>query len=344
MTAPAKFLTASEAAKTLGVSVKALRIYEERGLIAPARTTAGWRAYGPEDLSRAAEIAALRGLGFSLAQVARVLDQDSQGLEQALADHQATLEGQLRQISAAVERLRGLRQDLAGGQPPSTADLLRLTAPPKEPVVAFDLPWPWGGERFELRDLRALTYIVGPLFSGKTKLAQRLAETLPNTVFLGLDRMENGGAAARARMATDPALASRVERALAWLTEDGATRSDALLALLADLEAEGSDALIIDMIEQGLDAASQQALMAHLRRRGTAARPLFAMTRSCEILDLAAVGPHEAIILCPANHSAPLRVDPTPGAPGYEAVATCLAPPTVRARTAGVVAWRPPGA
>ena len=344
MNASVKFLTASEAARTLGVSVKALRIYEERGLIAPARTAAGWRAYGPEDLSRASEVAALRGLGFSLAQVARVLDGDPQGLEQALADHQASLEGQLRQISAAVERLRGLRQDLAGGQPPSAADLRRLTAPAKEPVVAFDLPWPWGGERFELGEVRTLTYIVGPLFSGKTKLAQRLAETLPNAAFLGLDRLENGGAAAHAQMAADPALASRVERALAWLTEDGATRSDALLALLAGLEAEGPDALVVDMIEQGLDAATQQALMASLRRRGAEARPLFAMTRSCEILDLPSVGAHEAIILCPANHNPPLQVDPTPGAPGYEAVATCLAPPAVRARTAGVIAYRPPAA
>ncbi|WP_299616277.1 MerR family transcriptional regulator [Pelagibius sp.] len=344
MTAPTNFLTASAAAKRLGVSVKALRIYEERGLIAPARTAAGWRAYGPEDLSRAAEIAALRGLGFSLAQVARVLDRDPQGLEQALADHQSALEGQLRQISGAVERVRSLRQDLAGGHPPSVDDLWRLTAPAKEPVVAFDLPWPWGGERFELRDLRALTYIVGPLFSGKTKLARRLAKTIPNAAFLGLDRLENGGAAAHAQMAADPALASRVERALAWLTEDGATPSDALLALLAGLEAEGPDALVIDMIEQGLDTSSQQALMAYLRRRGAQARPLFAMTRSCEILDLPSVGPHEAIILCPANHSPPLLVDPHPGAPGYEAVATCLAPPAVRARTAGVIAYRPPAA
>ena len=46
--------------------------------------------------------------------------------------------------------------------------------------VAFELPWPWGGERFELRDIRPINYIVGPLGSGKTRLAQRLAETLPN--------------------------------------------------------------------------------------------------------------------------------------------------------------------
>ena len=88
------------------------------------------------------------------------------------------------------------------------------------------------------------------------------------------------------------------------------------------------------MIEQELDEASQQALIAHLRRRGADARPLFLTTRSCEILDLASVGAQEAIILCPANHSPPTHVDPYPGAPGYEAVATCLASPAVRARTA----------
>jgi len=72
------------------------------------------------------------------------------------------------------------------------------------------------------------------------------------------------------------------------------------------------------------------------------ARPLFLMTRSCAVLDLAALGPDEAILFCPANHSVPTRVVPYPGAPGYEAVATCLAPPEVRARTEGIIAMRPP--
>lgn len=63
-------------------------------------------------------------------------------------------------------------------------------------------------------------------------------------------------------------------------------------------------------------------------------RPLFLMTRSSSILDLTAVGPDEAIILCPANHSPPTRVAPYPRAPGYEAVATCLGSPEVRARVA----------
>jgi hypothetical protein len=36
-----------------------------------------------------------------------------------------------------------------------------------------------------------------------------------------------------------------------------------------------------------------------------------------------------------------MMVAPHPFAPGYEAVATCLAPPEVRARSEGVIAFRP---
>jgi len=341
MSRPAKFLNPSDAAKKLGVSAKALRIYEQHGLITPIRTEVGWRAYGPDEMSRAAEIVALRSLGFSLTQIARVLNEDFHGLEQALAAHQATLEGQLRQISGTLERVRSLRDDLASGHAPTAGELVRLLAPATEPVVAFDLPWPWGGERFELRDVRPLNYIIGPLFSGKTKLAQRLAETLPNAAFLGLERLADGGAEARAQLDADQALRSRVDQVLTWLVEDGAARSDALIALLAALEAEGPDTLVVDLIEQGLDETSQRALIAHLRHRGADGRPLFLITRSCEILDLASVGAHEAIILCPANHSPPTHVAPYAGAQGYDAVATCLASPEVRARTEGVIAWLP---
>ena len=95
------------------------------------------------------------------------------------------------------------------------------------------------------------------------------------------------------------------------------------------------------MLEQGLDAATQEALIANLRQRGLNARPLFLLTRSNAILDLDSVGANEAIILCPANHSPPSRVAPYPGSPGYEAVATCLASPEVRARTDGMMAHWP---
>ena len=341
MSSSAQFLNPSEAAKRLGVSAKALRIYEQRGLIAPRRTDAGWRTYGPNEMARAAEIAALRELGLSLGQVARVLGGDAHALEPSLAAHQAILEGRLRSINAAVEKVRRLRADLASGQAPGPGELAQLLKPAGELRVAFDLPWPWGGEHFELCDIRALNYIIGPLGSGKTRLAKRIAEALPGAAFLGLERLADGGVATRAQLEADAAVKSRVDQTLGWLVEDGATVSDALVALLAGLECESPAILIIDILEQGLDKATQEALIAHLRRRGPDGRPLFFLTRSNAILDLDAMGADEAIILCPANHNPPTRVEPYQGAPGYEAVATCLASPEVRARTEGVIAWRP---
>lgn len=329
----AAYLSPTEAAKELGVSPKALRVYERHDLIAPRRSEAGWRVYGPEDMRRARKVVVLRTVGFSLTQISGLLTASKPAkLAEALITQQATLQDRLRETSAALARLQCLRRDLAAGQSPT-----KETVPHQAPVVAFDLPWPWGGERFVLHDLQPLTYIVGPLFSGKTKLAQCLAEHLPNAVFLGLER-EDG---IEARLTADPQLAARVERTLARLTEDGATPSRALTALVAGLEAEDHDALVVDLVEQGgLDAASQRALIAHLRRRGQNARPLFLMTRSSAILDLAAVGGDEAILFCPANHSPPHVVAPYPGAPGYEALTSCLASPAVRARSEGVIACR----
>jgi DNA-binding transcriptional MerR regulator len=336
----APFLNPSQAARRLGVSTKALRLYEQRGLVAPARTPAGWRAYGPSEVARLAEIAALRGLGLSLAEVARVLAGEVRALEPALAAHQLTLEARIRQLGGVVDKVRGLRTDLASGRALATAELIRLVDPPAAVVAEFDLPWPWGGERFEVRDVRSLNYIVGPLGSGKTRLALRLAEALPGGFFLGLERLADASAAARARLESDAALKSRVDQALAWLAEDGAAASDALTALLTGLESEDWSFLVIDVVEHSLNEATQEALIAHLRRH-PCGRPLFLLTRSSAILDLAAVGPDEAILLCPANHSPPSRVAPYPGSPGYEAVATCLAAPDVRARTEGLIAWRP---
>ena len=150
MTSSTQFLNSSEAASRLGVSVKALRLYEQRGLITPIRTEARWRAYGPHEMSRAAEIVSLRALGFSLAQIKRVLEGDPSGLEPALAAHQAILDDQLRQLVGRIEKVRQLRDDLARGEAPTVVELAGMMMPNTEFKITIDLPWPWGGEQFAL--------------------------------------------------------------------------------------------------------------------------------------------------------------------------------------------------
>ncbi len=341
MNSRTRFLSPSEAARRLGISAKALRIYEQRGLMTPRRTEAGWRSYGPVEMQCAGEIVALRALGLSLAQVASVLEGEAEGLEPALALHQSVLEGDARRLADTIERVRGLRAKLERGQRPTVTELTRLQVSTSRRSVEFELPWPWGGEFFQLHDIRPLNYIVGPLGSGKTRLALRLAEVLPSAAFLGLERVAAGDA--KVRMDADSNLRLRVNHAMDWLIEEGAVASEALTALLVGLEAEGPTILVVDMVEHGLDAPTQQAVSAYLRRHMSVERPLFLMTRSAVILDLASVGTGESILLCPANHNPPIHVEPYPGAAGYEAVATCLAAPEVRERTEGVIAWRPRG-
>ena len=219
MSPSAQFLNPTEAARQLGISVKALRLYEQRGLLAPLRSAAGWRTYGPPEMARAAEIAALRALGLSLAQVGRVLGGDPACLDAALAAHQSALEGEMRRLAGTVAKVHALRAGLAGGAAPAAGELARLVRN-SEREAAFALPWPWGGERFVLHDIRALNYIVGPLGSGKTRLARAIAEALPDAAFIGMDR-----AADAPRLDADPALKSKVDRTLAWLIEEGATAS-----------------------------------------------------------------------------------------------------------------------
>jgi DNA-binding transcriptional MerR regulator len=339
LSATTRYLSPSEAAKRLGVSAKALRLYEQRSLLTPARNPAGWRSYGPNEMARGAEIVALRALGLNLAQVTRVIEGDARALEPTLAAHQTALESRALQISTTIQRIRSLRADLVRGQAPAIGELTRLLESSNERRVEFELPWPWGGELFKLPAIRPLNYIVGPLGSGKTRLALRLSEVLPSAAFLGLDRLNKSGATTR--LDGNSTVRRRVDHALGWLMEDGATESKALIALIAALEEDGPAIFVVDMVEHGLDQATQRAVIALFRHRGADGRPLFLLTRSCVILDLEAVGPNESIILCPANHSPPTSVAPYPGSPGYEAVATCLASPEVRARTEGVIAWHP---
>jgi DNA-binding transcriptional MerR regulator len=199
-----QYLSPSDAAIRLGVSAKALRLYEERGLLQPGRNPAGWRVYGPHEMARAMQIVALRRLGLSLGQMARILDGDATELETALADQQTAIERQIQDLAQTSQQIGRMRSELLREGAPTGKYLANLSGAKSKHAVGFDLPWPWGGERFELEDIHAIQFIVGPLGSGKTRFAIRLAEARPQAQFVGLDRLEEGGADAKRRIAKSP--------------------------------------------------------------------------------------------------------------------------------------------
>lgn len=137
-----RYLTPAEVAKRFGTSIKALRLYEQRGLLTPLRTNNGstgsaWRVYGPEQLSRLHQILTLKSLGLSLAQISGVL-LSGDALGPVLELQEANLVSKEAQCMRAIQLVRAARSRLASGQSLSIDDLATLT---KETVMTgkFDL-------------------------------------------------------------------------------------------------------------------------------------------------------------------------------------------------------------
>jgi len=116
-----------EMAKRLGVTPKALRIYEREGLVAPSRTEGGWRAYGPAQVERLHQIIALRDLGLSLKRIKDLLSADAPSLLAILALQQQALEDQRRKIDRGLSLLVKARDTLAAGHALTLDDLTQLT-------------------------------------------------------------------------------------------------------------------------------------------------------------------------------------------------------------------------
>ena len=57
--------TVGSLAKLAGVTVRALRHYEDEGLLHPERTASGYRRYGAADVERLQQILLLRSSGLS---------------------------------------------------------------------------------------------------------------------------------------------------------------------------------------------------------------------------------------------------------------------------------------
>jgi DNA-binding transcriptional MerR regulator len=96
-----EWLTAAECALRTGLTIRALRVYEDYGLIKPGRSAAGWRRYGAEELLKLNEIGLLKVLGLTLTQIS---DMTRRGTPPSL--------GQLLELQLGTLRCRRAEAEL----------------------------------------------------------------------------------------------------------------------------------------------------------------------------------------------------------------------------------------
>lgn len=134
---PPRYLSTAETARALGVTARALRLYERRGLVTPLRTSAGWRAYGPDAMARLHQVLALKKLGLSLAGIGELLAGRLSALDSVLALQETVLAAQQADIVHGLRLVRDARRRLAAGEDLSLDDLATLT---RETIMSDQTP------------------------------------------------------------------------------------------------------------------------------------------------------------------------------------------------------------
>lgn len=115
-----------EVVRRTGLTSRALRFYEARGLITPLRTGSGRRWFGPEELERIQRIIALKKAGLSLGDIKRLFDRKPIDLAALLGAQRKRLAEQADEIADAIGLIDTALSRIGRGEPLDAATLCSL--------------------------------------------------------------------------------------------------------------------------------------------------------------------------------------------------------------------------
>ena len=105
-------MTVSRAARRAGLTPKAVRLYEKKGLLDPApRTDTGYRLYQDEDVEVLRFVRQARALGLNLAEIGEIIDLQRHGA-QPCGRVLGLVQTRLKEVDRALRDLRALRRTL----------------------------------------------------------------------------------------------------------------------------------------------------------------------------------------------------------------------------------------
>jgi DNA-binding transcriptional MerR regulator len=108
-------LSSGDVARATGCTLRAVRFYEQQGLLAPSVVSeGGHRRYTADDLERLRLIADLRELGLSLGEIRQALElrAGSQGGADLAQRFRDVLVGHIERARRRLERLRRVKREL----------------------------------------------------------------------------------------------------------------------------------------------------------------------------------------------------------------------------------------
>jgi DNA-binding transcriptional MerR regulator len=112
-----KILDIAEVARRTGLSARALRFYEARGLLKPLRTASGRRVYGSAELEQVNRIVALKKAGLTLAQIQRLGGSRPLDLAALVAAQLEAIEARAAELAEARALLRAVQSRIERGEP-----------------------------------------------------------------------------------------------------------------------------------------------------------------------------------------------------------------------------------
>ena len=110
-------LDIGEVASRTGLTLRALRFYESKGLVRPLRSSGGRRVYAVGDLARLHAINVLRHAGFALAEIGGLLSRRDINVEQLVATQLTVLDARVAELDQARTLLQSMRKRLASAEP-----------------------------------------------------------------------------------------------------------------------------------------------------------------------------------------------------------------------------------